>query len=246
MPSSNRQSVLIIGASGGVGQAVVRSFLKKGEDAIALHVHSDFSKGEEIIRSLQAVGRKAVLFQADLVNSVSVSQMFNDLKTSWGRLDILINAAGIVDDSLFPRLNETGWDRIVQTNLTGAFYCMREAGRLMQVQGGGHILNLSSLSAFTGRVGQAAYTASKRGLIALTLSAAREWGNDAIQVNAVLPGFLETPMVTRLSVGQKGKIVKENLLGHSSTLEEVADFIFHLSKMKNVSGQVFNLDSRVF
>jgi len=186
-----------------------------------------------------------MLLISDLTEPGSVRKMFETLLSEWGRMDVLINSVGMIDDRLFPRLNEATWDRVIQTNLTGIFYCVREAGRIMH-KTGGHIINISSISAFTGRSGQAAYAASKRGLIALTTSAAKEWGPSAIQVNAVLPGFLETKMTASLTSEQREGIIKENVLGRSSTLEEVSDFVFHLSKMKSVSGQVFNLDSRIF
>lgn len=240
-----RRVVLITGASGGLGQALCHSFLQ-GNDHLGVHVYSNPSKGESLVESLIRIGGESALFISDLGDSGSVRKMFDDLLLKWGRIDVLINAAGKIDDRLFSRLNEAAWDRIIQTNLTGVFYCMREAGRIMDEHGGGHIINISSLGAFSGKAGQAAYTASKRGLIALTTSAAREWGAKAIQVNAVLPGFLATGMTASLTSEQRDRLIRENVLKRPSTLEEVSDFIFHLSNMKSVSGQVFNLDSRIF
>ena len=242
---TEKRVVLITGSSGGLGQALCHSFLQD-DHHIGIHVHSNRSKGEELVQSLALLGKETTLLISDLSDSGSVHKMFEGLLAKWGRLDVLINTVGVINDSLFARLSEVAWDRIIQTNLTGAFYCMREAGRIMHKHGGGHIINISSLTAFTGRAGQAGYTASKRGLIALTTSAAQEWGNSAIQVNAVLPGFLDTRMTDSLTSNQKDKIIKENVLDRPSTLEEVSDFIFHLSKMKYVSGQVFNLDSRIY
>lgn len=242
---SEKRVVVITGASGGLGQALCKSFLQ-GDVNIGIHVHSNISKGEALLRSFAALGKEAVLHLSDLGDSESTRKMFADFLKQLGRLDILINSAGVVDNHLFVRLSETAWDHVIRTNLTGIFYCMREAGRIMHGQGGGHIINIASLGALTGRVGQAAYTASKRGLIALTTSAAQEWGGSAIQVNAVLPGFLDTPMTASLSPGQREKLIGENALNRPSTLEEVSDFIYHLSNMKYVSGQVFNLDSRIY
>lgn len=242
---SGKRVVVITGASGGLGQAICKSFLQ-GDDDMGIHVHSNISKGEALLRSFAATGKEAALHISDLCNSESTRKMFADFLKKWGRIDILINSAGAIEDHLFARLSETSWDHIIRTNLTGIFYCMRAAGRIMQDQGGGHIINIASLSGFTGRVGQAAYTASKRGLIGLTTSAAREWGTSAIQVNAVLPGFLDTRMTASLASEQKRKLIGENVLDQPSTLEEVSNFIYHLSKMKYVSGQVFNLDSRIY
>lgn len=234
-----------MGASGGLGQALCHSF-SQTDDYLGVHVHSNQSKGEELVQSLTRSGKEAALFRSDLSDPGSVGKMFGDLLQKWKRIDVLINAAGVIDDRLFTRLNESAWDDVIRMNLTGAFYCMREAGRLMHDQGGGHIINISSLSAFTGRIGQAVYASSKRGVIALTTSAAKEWGAHAIQVNAVLPGFLDTGMTRLLTSPQKDNLIKENVLGRPSTLEEVSDFILHLSKMKFVSGQIFNLDGRIY
>lgn len=240
-----KRIVVITGASGGLGQALCKSFLQ-GNDVIGIHVYSDVEKGEALVRSFTSEGREALLNRSDLGDSGSTRKMFDDFLAKWGRIHILINCAGVIDDHLFSKLSEPAWDHVIRTNLTGIFFSMREAGRIMQDQGGGHIINIASLSAFTGRIGQAAYTASKRGLIALTTSAAREWGASAIQVNAVLPGFLDTAMTASLTPEQKRILIEENALNRPSTLEEVSDFIFQLSKMKYVSGQIFNLDSRIY
>jgi len=242
---SYKRVVVITGASGGLGQALCRTF-SQGDDEIGIHVHSNIQTGEALLRLFATLGKKAALHVSDLGDSKSVRKMFSDLLNKLGRLDILINNAGVIDDRLFARISEPAWNHVIQTNLSGTFYCMREAGRIMHDQGGGHIINIASLSAFTGRSGQAAYTASKRGLIALTTSAAREWGASTIQVNAVLPGFLDTPMTSSLSSEQKKNLIGENILNRPSTLEEVAGFIHYLSGMKHISGQVFNLDSRIF
>ncbi|HLG21658.1 MAG TPA: SDR family NAD(P)-dependent oxidoreductase, partial [Candidatus Manganitrophaceae bacterium] len=156
-----------------------------------------------------------------------------------------INSAAITGDILFSRMEEGEWDQVIGVNLSGVFFCMREAGRAMVEKGEGHIINISSYAAYTGRVGQASYAASKRGLIALTQSAAKEWGRSGVQVNAVLPGYLPTPMTASLPPVEKKRMIQENTLGRPSTLEEVSRFIFDLSRMKHVSGQVFNLDSRI-
>lgn len=235
---------LIIGASGGLGQALCRAFA--GEPIrVGIHAHSQIERAEATGTFLNASGTESAIFRADLRDSGSVKKMFDELFERWGRLDLLINSAGIVDDRIYAKLDEAAWSSVLDVNLTGAFYCLREAGRIMQKQGG-HIINIASLTGFTGRVGQAAYCASKRALIALTYSAAKEWGGDGIRVNAVLPGLLETKMTASLSPSQKAKIIDENILKRSSSLEEVSEFIRHLSKMKGVSGQIFNLDSRIY
>jgi 3-oxoacyl-[acyl-carrier protein] reductase len=239
-----KKIVLITGASGGLGQALCRIF-SNGEYAIGIHVYRDLPAALETVNRLMSLGVESASFPADVRDSKVVQKMFEDLLTHWGQLDLLINNAGICRDDLFMRIDSAEWDEVIDTNLKGAFLCMREAGKVMQRQKGGHIINISSFASLTGRVGQASYAASKRGLIALTQSAAKEWGTDSIQVNTVFPGFLPTPMTADLNLIERERITQENVLGRHSTLEEVSEFIFHLSKAKYISGQTFNLDSRI-
>lgn len=241
---SKRKIILITGAAGGLGQALSKSF-STGEYAIGLHVYQNIAVGMKLADRLKSGGIESDLFSADLRNPKAVKKMFDDLLKNWGEIDLLINNAGIRRDGLFTKISQAVWDEVVDTNLKSTFLCMREAGQAMQERKGGHIINISSYSALVGRVGQASYSSSKMGLIALTQSAAKEWGRDFIQVNAVLPGFLVTPMTSDLSPVKVEQIIQQNVLQRPSTTTEVSEFIFHLSRMSHVSGQVFNLDSRI-
>ncbi|MFQ5543186.1 MAG: SDR family NAD(P)-dependent oxidoreductase [Nitrospiria bacterium] len=238
------KSIFITGASGGLGQALCERF-SKDPCRIGVHVFRDISGGKRLVERLNRSACGAALFTADLCDATAVRQMFYNLKTKWEGIDILINNAAIREDDFLQRSKEAAWDQQIALNLSGVFYCMREAGKIMMCQKKGHIVNISSLSAVTGRIAQSAYTASKRGLIGLSGTAAREWGPTGVQVNTVFPGFLATPMTEPLTEAQKKKILEKNLLGLPSTLEEVSNFIHHLSMMKHVSGQTFNLDSRI-
>jgi len=236
--------MLITGASGGLGQALCRSFLEE-RMCIALHIHKNRRKGDALLKMLEAAGCEALLLPADLCDVKAVQEMFLEIESRWGGLELMIQCAGVRKDRLFKGIDPADWDAVVALNLSAAFFCMQAAARLMSPGKGGHIINIASHSALTGRTGQAAYTASKYGLIALSREAAREWAGASIQVNAVCPGFLPTGMTGALSGKQKVQFQEENLLKRLSTLEEVSDFIRHLSKMEHVSGQVFHLDSRL-
>jgi 3-oxoacyl-[acyl-carrier protein] reductase len=137
------------------------------------------------------------------------------------------------------------WDDVVDTNLSGPFFCIRAAAHQMIKQRSGHIINISSIVGLQGREGQANYSSAKAGLIGLTRASAKELGSFDIMVNAVLPGYLATDMGSNISNAIHDRILKENALGKASDSREVADFIYHLSLMNHVSGQVFNLDSRI-
>ncbi len=240
-----RRVVLITGASGGLGRALCQAFASAGA-RIAAHVYQNRVAGERLVQELCQAGAEAQLLCADLRCPESVRQMFDSVRKKWDGLDVLINNAAISDHARFVHLSEDVWDDVLAVNLSGPFFCMREAGRWMshagQGQGQGHIVNIVS-HARLGRVGQAAYAASKCGLSALTQSAAREW--EGVCVNAVAPGFLETKMTAALSPARRQALIQENCLRRPSTFEEVCDFVVRLSHMQHVSGQLFTLDSRI-
>jgi len=236
--------VLITGASGGLGQALCSVFSKESV-CLGVHVFKQKAEGAALVADLSSDGCDAHFFSADLRNADDVREMFRAFHQKWGRIDLLINSAGLNQNALFHKESSEDWDVLMAVNLSGVFYAMREAASLMEKQGKGHIINIASGAAFAGRAGQSAYAASKRGLIGLSLSAAKEWGKSGIQVNSICPGYLETPMTEALSPAQSKKLILENVLGRASTLEEVTAFVFMLSKMKHVSGQVFHLDSRI-
>ncbi|MCI0526949.1 MAG: SDR family NAD(P)-dependent oxidoreductase [Nitrospira sp.] len=237
--------VVITGASGGLGREMAMVFSKHG-DQIVLHYHSGRTRAEEIATEIRAYGSQAMIHQADIRNRQSVQEMATTVVKEWGKIDLWINNAGMTHDRLVDRIQSDEWEEVITTNLHGAFYGIQEAARVMVHQMQGHIINISSIVGFRGAAGQAAYTASKAGLIGLAKSAARELGPFNIQVNAVLPGYLPTPMTQKLPQKRSLQIIKENVLGRTSDLDEVTQFIHHLSLMQHVSGQVFNLDSRIF
>jgi len=236
--------VLITGASGGLGQALCQCFSKE-KVGLGLHFFKQQTQGKDLARQLQSPNCETHLFRADLRDAASVQRMFQHVHEKWGKIDVLINSAGLSQNRLFRKENPDTWNDLVDVNLSGVFYSMREAAVLMEKQSAGHIINIASGAAFAGRAGQAAYAASKRGLIGLAHSAAKEWGQKNIQINTVCPGYLPTPMTAGLSLTQSEKLIAENVLGRPSTLQEVSAFVLMLSKMKHVSGQVFHLDSRI-
>ncbi len=170
--------------------------------------------------------------------------MVKEVMKKWGRIDVLINNAGITKDNLLLKTSDDDWDTVLKTNLKGVFNTIREVARVM-VRHGGHIINISSASGLKGKAGQSSYAASKAGLIGLTKSAAIELGRFNIKVNAVLPGVLPTDMVKGSHPSVKEKAKSESVIGRLSDIEKVAEFICGLTEMDNVSGQIFNLDSRI-
>lgn len=177
----------------------------------------------------------------DVTSSASVAAFFAGLD----RLDLLVNNAGLVADALIAAMTAEQWDSVLSVNLDGAFRCCRAALKLMVRQRVGHILNIGSYSALSGPAGQANYAAAKAGLIGLTKSLAREYGARNIRVNCVLPGFLETKMTRALLEKRRSDILSTHALGRLNTTADAARFIAQLDSFEHVSGQVFQLDSRV-
>ena len=177
----------------------------------------------------------------DVGCSASVAAFFAQLD----HLDLLINNAGLIDDALVAIMTVEQWDKVLSVNLDGAFRCSRAALKLMVRQRSGHIVNIGSFSALNGPAGQAAYAAAKAGLIGLTQSVALEYGPRNVRCNCVLPGFLETKMTRAVLATRRPEVLASHALGRLNTPDEAARFIAQLDGFAHISGQVFQLDSRI-
>jgi 3-oxoacyl-[acyl-carrier protein] reductase len=227
--------VLITGAAGGLGQALVTEFASAGW-RVAAGYH----------RALPAAAPPEVwAVPLDVTNPRSVEQGTAHLMERWGRIDALINNAGVSADALIGRMSEEDWDRVLAVDLKGAFLCAQAVLPPMLKQRAGHIINIGSHSGRAGQRGQANYAAAKAGLIGLASSLARETGPHNVRINTVLPGVIRTPMTASLEPNQLATFAAANVLGRLNSLPEVARFVVFLAAMENVSGQVFQLDSRI-
>lgn len=210
--------VIITGGRGGLATSLAAAFRETGAEV--------FSPGRE---------------ELDVRSSADAERYFKGFE----RIDVLINNAGITGDKLFAKMEEADWDAVVDTNLKGAFLCTRAAARRMMIERDGSIIQIGSYSALNPPIGQSAYAASKAGLIGLTKSLAKELGPRNIRVNCVLPGFLETRLTTDLSEEARSAALARHALGRFNTVEDAASFIVTLTRLSHVSGQIFQLDSRV-
>lgn len=233
--AQTQRVALVTGAAGGLGSALVAELLAQG-----WRVGAGWHR-----QALNASGDSLLPLPLDVTRRDQASAAVAALLGRWGRLDLLVNNAGLAADELLPRLREADWDRVLEVNLKGAFLCCQAALQPMLQQRDGHIINLSSFAARHGTRGQANYAAAKAGVIALTQSLAREVGARNIRVNAVLPGVLRTPMTAQLTAEQLDAFAASNVLGRLNDLAEVARFIVFLAGTRNISGQVFQLDSRI-
>ncbi len=237
--------VLITGASGGLGRALSLRFADGGF-AVAVHYYQNKKAAEEVVSKIISDGGEAEPFYCDVKSSSDVISMIDLIMARWGRIDVLINNSALNIDNLLVRTGEKDWGNTIATNLTGPFYTIRAVSKYMMKKKQGHIINISSLVGLKGRAGQCAYSSAKAGLIGLTKSAARELGGFHIQVNAILPGFMNTSMTEFMSEHDRNSIIIGNTLKREQDIHEVAEFVFNLSNMTQISGQVFNTDSRIW
>ena len=226
---------LITGAAGGLGQALVDAFQSQGWRVAAAYHRSTSQVETEQIWPVAL----------DVTDRARPQEIAGRVLERWGRMDALVNNAGSIADQLSWQISEAEWDRVLRVNLTGAFFCAQAVAAAMGENGGGHIINIGSFSGRAGQRGQANYAASKAGLLGLTESLARELGPRNIRVNAVLPGLLPTPMTAHLGPETIAQFAAANALGRINSLPEVARFVVFLATTENISGQVFQLDSRI-
>lgn len=238
--------VLITGAAGGLGRGLVHEFLRNGRRVIAAAHRAD-SWTDSPIDAVLGDGSENRLWLTvlDVADRSACQALVKTGIERFGRIDCLVNNAGLTADDAFARMCDDDWQRVIDVNLKGAFLCSQAVSRPMASARSGHIINISSWSARNGTRGQANYASAKAGLIGLTQSLAKELGSRNVRVNAVLPGVLSTAMTASLTPEQLGDLASSNALGRIGTLDEVARFIVALSAMQHVSGQVFQLDSRI-
>ena len=227
--------MIVTGAGGGLGRALVEEFLSSGWRVVAAVRAMAVFAEHELLR----------VIEMDVSDSAAVNTRTAEILARFGRIDCLVNNAGVTADALAFQLTDEDWSRVIDVNLTGAFRCSRAVARQMARQREGHIINVSSFSGRAGAAGQANYAAAKAGLIGFTQSLARELGPRNVRVNAVLPGVLPTKMTASLAPEQMRAFAEANALGRINSLPEVARFIAFLAATENISGQVFPLDSRI-
>ncbi len=234
---------LITGAARGIGRAIALCLARPG---LTLYLN-DITVGEEAARTQQEVagkGAQAKLIQFNVADAGQVQQAVDEILKESGRLDLLVNNAGITRDNLILRMKEEEWDAVLAVNLKGAYNCMRAVSKAMVKQRFGRIINISSVVGVMGNPGQANYVASKAGLIGLTKAVARELASRNITVNAVAPGFIQTEMTESLPAKVKEEMLAQIPLGRFGTPEEVAQTVAFLASeaAAYITGQVIHVN----
>jgi len=232
---------LVTGAARGIGRAIAVQLAADGADVALCDVKADWL--EETAAAVRDLGRRAECYAMDVADGAAVGAAVARAVDDFGRLDILVNNAGITRDTLLIRMSEEDWDRVLDINLKGAFLVTKAAAKLMMKQRAGAIVNIASVVGLMGNAGQANYTASKAGLIALTKTAAKELGSRNIRVNAVAPGFIRTAMTDQLSEAAKDAMLRLVPLGRPGEPEDVARAVAFLASdnAAYVNGQVLTV-----
>jgi 3-oxoacyl-[acyl-carrier protein] reductase len=232
---------LVTGSSRGIGRAIALALAAEGAKVVVNYAQSA-TAAEEVVALIQQQGGTALALQADVVDVTQVDQLFKRLIEQWGRLDILVNNAGITRDGLVLRMKDADWESVLDLNLSGVFWCCRQATKIMLKQRSGRIVNISSTSGVIGNAGQVNYSAAKAGVIGLTKALARELASRGVTVNAVAPGFISTDMTQDLDPKPIQAMIP---LGRFGTPEEVAGVVRFLAADPAalfMTGQVLCID----
>jgi len=241
MPLSGRVA-LVTGASQGIGRTVALRLAKDGATVAAAARNQE--KLNELVAEITAAGGKAAAFALDVADEDQVKSTVKAAIAQFGKIDILVNNAGITRDQLVMRMKRADWDAVLQTNLTSAYLCIQAVISSMLKQRWGRIINIASVFGQMGQAGQANYSASKAGLIGLTMAIAREVGSRNITSNAVAPGFIETAMTAVLSDEFKQTAVKQIPLARVGSPEDVASAVAFLASddASYITGHVLNVN----
>ena len=237
------QTAIVTGASQGLGRGMAIALGSAGAKVACIARNAE--KLAATVAAIQEAGGQAEAMTCDVSKKESVNQVVDTVSDDWGRLDIMVNNAGITRDGLLPRMTDENWDDVITTNLRGSFLFCRAASRVMMSARYGRIINISSVSGLIGNAGQTNYSASKAGLIGLTRSLSKELAKRSVTVNAVAPGFIESEMTESLGPDMLKQLVKAKIPANRiGTAEDVAACVLFLASpaASYVTGQVLTVD----
>ena len=236
---SEKKTAVVTGGSRGIGKAIVIAFAEAGYN-VAFSYASNKAAATEVETTAKVFGVDVLPIQADAGNPLEAQALVDQTLEKFGRIDALVNNAGITRDGLMMRMSDDDWNKVIDTNLGGPFYTCRAASRAMLKQRSGAIVNITSVSGVYGNAGQTNYSASKAGLIGLTKAMAKEFASRGITVNAIAPGFIETDMTQGLP---QDKVLEHIPLGRLGQGEDIAKAVlFLVTSGGYITGQVLQVD----
>lgn len=235
------KTALVTGATRGIGRAIALKFAAEGAN-IAFTYRSQHEAAQSLVAEVEALGVSVKEYPSDAASFEGAHAVVEDVKATFGRIDVLVNNAGITRDGLMMRMDEAAWDAVIDTNLKSAFNFIHACTPVMARQRGGSIINMSSVVGIAGNAGQCNYAASKAGLIGLTKSFAKEMGPRGIRANCIAPGFIATDMTDALPEAMRADLEKQIPLRRGGTPEDVAGVALFLASDMSayVTGQVIS------
>jgi 3-oxoacyl-[acyl-carrier protein] reductase len=233
---------IITGASGGIGEVTAKKFAEEGAKIVIVDLNKD--DVDRTVLDIQRIGSEAIGFEADVTKREQVDQFINDTVSHFGRIDVVINNAGITQDAQLVKMTEEQWDRVIDVNLKGVFNVGQSAAKVMIEQQGGVILNASSVVGLYGNFGQTNYAASKFGINGMTKTWARELGKYGIRVNAIAPGFIATSMTKKMPEKVLEMMKNKSPLKRMGRPEDIASGYAYLAsdEASFITGTVISID----
>jgi 3-oxoacyl-[acyl-carrier protein] reductase len=232
---------LVTGASRGIGRATALALASEGA-AVVVNYASSSGAAEAVVSEITSGGGAAIAIKADMSKVAEVEAMYEQVMATYGRVDVLVNNAGITRDTLLLRMKPEDWQAVIDVNLTGVFLATRAASKIMLKQRSGRIVNITSVAGQMGNPGQANYSAAKAGVIGFTRTVARELASRGITVNAVAPGFIATDMTNDLDAEPILKLIPLSRYGQPEEVAGMIQFLAASSAAAYITGQVFNVD----
>lgn len=236
---TEKKVALVTGGSRGIGKACAIELAKAGYDVI-INYAGNVDAANKTVEELKALGVDSAAYKFDVSNAEQVNAGVNEIVEKYGRIDVLVNNAGITRDGLFMRMSEENWNAVINTNLSSAYYVSQPVVKVMMKQRSGAIVNMASVVGVSGNAGQANYSAAKAGLIGLTKTLAKELGSRGIRVNAVAPGFINTDMTKDLDTSKFTDYIPLKRLGEPEDIAKAVKFL--AVDGEYVTGQVLEVD----
>jgi 3-oxoacyl-[acyl-carrier protein] reductase len=238
------QVAIVTGAASGIGRACALELARGGASGVCIVDLAGEDLMSESARLVREAGARVASFHANVADYGKAERIVSETRVRLGGVHILVNAAGTTEDAPVWKMTETQWERVLSVNLKGTFNYIRAVAPAFRAQGAGKIVNIASIEALRGRFGISNYAASKAGVIALTRSAAQDLGRDGVNVNAVAPGFIRTPMIERLPTEVVEEAARETVFGRIGEPEEVATVVAFLcsAAARHITGEVIRVD----